>query len=63
MKNEEKRRRETGMVSRPFPEMFFMSFGIENGGKITNNPDKMRSGNDTGDFSEIMLWCTRQHDF
>ena len=40
----------------------FGGFGVENRGKITKNLSKMRSGNENGDFSEIVLCCTRQHD-
>ena len=38
-------------------------FGVENRGKITKNLSGMRSGNENGDFSEIVLACTREHDF
>ena len=50
------------MVSRPFPEVFLMTFGRKKGGKITKNPDKMRSGNENGDFSRNVLKCRRQHE-
>ena len=38
------------MVSEPFPEVFFMIFGMKKGGKIIKNPDKMRSGNEKAIF-------------
>ena len=50
------------MVSGPFPEVFFMIFGMEKGGKIVKNPDEIRSGNENGDFSREVLFCRRQHE-
>ena len=63
MKNEEKRRWETEIFSIPFPEVFLMTLGVENGGEISKNLSEMRSENENGDFSRIVLKCTRQHDF
>ena len=38
------------MLSGPFPEVFFMIFGMKNGGKIMTNPDGIRSGTKTAIF-------------
>ena len=35
------------MVSGPFPEMFFMLFGMKKGGKIMKIPDEIRTGTKT----------------
>ena len=35
------------MVSGPFPEVFFMNFGMKKGGKIMEIPDEIRSGTKT----------------
>ena len=40
-----------------------LTFGVQNGGKITKNLSKMRSENENGDFSKIVFPCTREHDF
>ena len=42
---------------------FWDDFGVENGGKITKNLSEMRSENENGDFSRIVLPCTREHDY
>ena len=39
------------------------TFGVQNGGNITENLSKRRSEKENGYFSEIVLCCTRQHDF
>ena len=41
----------------------FIDFWVQNGGQITKNLSKMRSENETGDFSKIVLSCTQEHDF
>ena len=35
------------MVSGPFPEVFFMNFGMKKGGKIMKDPDGIRTGTKT----------------
>ena len=50
------------MGSGPFPEVFFMIFGMAKGGKIIKNPDEIRSGNENGDFPRNVLFCRRQHE-
>ena len=39
-----------------------MTFGMEKGGEIINNPDEIRSGNENGGFSRDVLFCRRQHE-
>ena len=63
MKNEQKRRSKTEVFSKPFSEVFLSTLGVRNGGKITKNLSEMRSENENGDFSKIVLPCTREHDF
>ena len=62
VENGEKRRRKTGMVSGPFPDFLFMTFGMEKGGEIIKNPEEIRSGDENGDFSRNVLFCRRQHE-
>ena len=42
---------------------FWEDFGVEKGGKISKDLSEMRSENENGDFSRIVLCCTREHDF
>ena len=62
MKNEEKGDGKP-KFSRPFSEVFLSTLGVQNHGKMSKNLPKMRSENDNGDFSKIVLSCTREHDF
>ena len=39
-----------------------MTFGMKKGGKIIKILSGMRSGNENGDFSRIVLKCRRQHE-